>query len=189
MARPGTPTSRGALPVGRYLAALAAVLVALYAVVVFAGPGSSLLTPKLGLDLQGGASVVLTPRTDDGGAPRADQLATAVQIIQQRVNGLGVAEAEVVTQGDNIVVSVPGGTRDSLRSLAQTAQLRFREVLETAPGDPNAPPVEVPTAVPTGSAAPAPAASARPASPPRRSSAPPRHRPRPRAGAPCPAAC
>ncbi len=161
MARPAPSRgpSRGQLPVGRYFGALALMLAVLYAIVFFAGTGSSLLTPRLGLDLQGGASVVLTPRTDDGAPPRADQLATAVQIIQQRVNGLGVAEAEVVTQGDNIVVSVPGGTRDSLRSLAQTAQLRFREVLDTAAGDPNAPPPPAPSAapVPSGSAAPAPA--------------------------------
>ncbi|MCU1692831.1 MAG: secD, partial [Frankiales bacterium] len=149
MARPG-PTSRprGQLHVGRYFGALAALLAALYAIVFLAGPGSSPLTPRLGLDLQGGASVVLTPRTETGKDVRADQLQTAVEIIQQRVNGLGVAEAEVVTQGNNIVVSVPGGTRDSLRSLAQTAQLRFRQVLDTGAGDPNAA-AEVPSTAPT----------------------------------------
>ncbi|MCW2778509.1 MAG: protein-export rane protein SecD [Frankiales bacterium] len=156
MARPGTPSrgpqSRGQLHVGRYFGVLALLLAALYAIVFLGGPGSALLKPRLGLDLQGGASVVLTPRTDSGKAPRADQLQTAVQIIQQRVNGLGVAEAEVVTQGSNIVVSVPGGTRDSLKSLSQTAQLRFREVLDTAAGDPNAKPPVTPT--PAASAAP-----------------------------------
>ncbi len=169
MARPGpTSRSRGQLHVGRYFGALAALLAALYAIVFLAGSGGP-LTPRLGLDLQGGASVVLTPRSENGRAVRPDQLQTAVEIIQQRVNGLGVAEAEVVTQGNNIVVSVPGGTRDSLKSLSQTAQLRFREVLDTQAGDPNAP---VPSAAPSpaavappAGATPAPATSAAPAAP------------------------
>ncbi len=130
MARPGN--ARGALHVGRYFAVLAAILGLLYAVVFLAGPGNSPLTPKLGLDLQGGASVILQPKT----TPKQSQLQTAVEIINRRVNGLGVAEAEVVTQGNNIVVSVPGGSRDSIRSLATTAQLRFREVLEAQAGSP-----------------------------------------------------
>ncbi|MDT4894503.1 MAG: preprotein translocase subunit SecD [Pseudonocardiales bacterium] len=127
MARPGA--SRG-LHVGRYLGALAAILVLLYAIVLLAGPGSKPLTPKLGLDLQGGASVILTPKT----TPKSGQLQTAVNIINQRVNGAGVAEAEVVTQGNNIVVSLPGGNRDSIKTLATTAELRFREVLQALPG-------------------------------------------------------
>ena len=161
MARPGA--SRG-LHVGRYLGVLAAILVLLYTIVAFAGPKSSPLTPKLGLDLQGGASVILQPKT----TPKSGQLQTAVDIINRRVNGAGVAEAEVVTQGSNIVVSVPGGNRDSVKSLATTAQLRFRQVLQALPGSgavqaspaPSAPSVTTtlnPSAKP--SAAPAPAAS------------------------------
>src|SRR4051812_16288198 len=131
--------------VGRYLGALAAILVLLYTIVALAGPGNKPLTPKLGLDLQGGASVVLQPKT----TPRKGQLDTAVQILTRRVNGAGVAEAEVVTQGTNIVVSVPGGNRDSVKQIATTAQLRFREVIEAEAGNPNTP---VPSAAPTPSA-------------------------------------
>jgi preprotein translocase subunit SecD len=159
VARPGA--SRG-LHVGRYLGALAAILVLLYTIVFLAGPDSGgPLTPKLGLDLQGGASVTLTPKT----APKSGQLQTAVDILNQRVNGAGVAEAEVVTQGNNIVVSLPGGNRDSIKGLATTAQLRFREVLQALPGgtgvtaspQPSAPSVTT-TVQPT--AKPAPSASA-----------------------------
>jgi preprotein translocase subunit SecD len=142
VARPGA--SRG-LHVGRYLGALAAILVLLYAIVLLAGPGSKPLTPKLGLDLQGGASVILTPKT----TPKSGQLQTAVDIINRRVNGAGVAEAEVVTQGNNIVVSVPGGNRASVARLATTAQLRFREVLQVAAGNPVA---AQPTAQPSAPA-------------------------------------
>ena len=158
MARPGA--SRG-LHVGRYLGALAAILVLLYTIVALAGPNNDPLTPKLGLDLQGGASVILTPKT----APKSGQLQTAVDILNRRVNGAGVAEAEVVTQGNNIVVSLPGGNRDSIKGLATTAQLRFREVLQALPGgngvtaspQPSSPSV---TTTVTPSAEPAPSASA-----------------------------
>ena len=132
MARPA-PTSRGQLHVGRYLGALLTLVVLLYAVVFLAGPGSKPLTPKLGLDLQGGSSVILEAKPPGGKAASASQLATAVDIIRQRVNGAGVSEAEVVVQGQNIVVSVPGGNRSSIKNVTQTAQLRFREVLDSAP--------------------------------------------------------
>jgi preprotein translocase subunit SecD len=160
VARPGA--SRG-LHVGRYLGALAAILVLLYAIVLLAGPGSKPLTPKLGLDLQGGASVILQPKT----TPKAGQLQTAVNIINQRVNGAGVAEAEVVTQGTNIVVSLPGGNRDSIKTLATTAELRFREVLQALPGgtavaaspQPSAPSVTTVNPSAKASAQPAPSAT------------------------------
>jgi preprotein translocase subunit SecD len=73
----------------------------------------------------------------------------ARQIIEQRVNGLGVAEAEVVTEGDsNIVISVPGDNGDRARELGATAQLRFRPVVQAgaaagaAATDPSATPTD-----------------------------------------------
>nr|WP_204331943.1 protein translocase subunit SecD [Geodermatophilus sabuli] len=103
-------------------------------------------TPQLGLDLRGGTTVTLAARTPDGQAPDPEDLELARQIIEQRVNGLGVAEAEVVTEGDsNIVISVPGDDGEQARELGQTAQLRFRPVLAgpqpatAAPEDPAAP--------------------------------------------------
>ncbi len=92
-------------------------------------------TPRLGLDLQGGTQVTLVPKTVDGGDPvTADQLSQAVEIIRQRVDGVGVAESEVTTQGSGgsaaIVVSVPGENRQGLeQQLAQTALLDFRPVV------------------------------------------------------------
>ncbi|NQU36999.1 MAG: protein translocase subunit SecD [Actinobacteria bacterium] len=92
-------------------------------------------TPRLGLDLQGGTQVTLVPKTVDGGENvTAEQLSQAVEIIRQRVDGVGVAESEVTTQGTGgsaaIVVSVPGENRQSLeQQLAQTALLDFRPVV------------------------------------------------------------
>jgi preprotein translocase subunit SecD len=83
--------------------------------------------PKLGLDLAGGLSVVYKPTTQ---ASKADLL-QVVQILSNRVNGLGVSGASVNLQGTNVVVSVPGATnaREILASIGQTAQLLFRPVL------------------------------------------------------------
>ena len=159
MARPGS-TSRRSMHVGRYLGALLALLVAMYAVVAFAGPGSRWLRPTLGLDLQGGASVILEARPEAGRQATQGQLDTAVDIIRQRVNGAGVSEAEVVVQGTNIVVSVPGGNRSSIKNVTQTAQLRFREVLDVAAGTPTAAQPDPSTELlPDPAATPAPAAT------------------------------
>jgi preprotein translocase subunit SecD len=116
------------LPASRYFGAFVLIVAILYALVFFTGKTH---TPQLGLDLRGGTTVTLTARTPDGKAPAKADLELARQIIEQRVNGLGVAEAEVVTEGDsNIIISVPGDNGDQARQLGATAQLRFRPVVK-----------------------------------------------------------
>lgn len=83
--------------------------------------------PLLGLDLQGGASVVLEPsrKVSD------EALDRTIEVIRNRVDSLGVAEPEISRQGNAIVIQLPG-IKDQERALAivgQTAQLRFRPVL------------------------------------------------------------
>ena len=87
--------------------------------------------PVLGLDLQGGISVVLQPVGDF----KASSLDVAVDIIRSRVDALGVAEPEISRQGDNIVVDLPGvKDRDKARRLVgKTAELRFRPVIAELP--------------------------------------------------------
>ena len=125
---------------GRYLAVFVAIVAVLYGLVFLTGDRSP--TPKLGIDLQGGTQVTLTARTETGAAPTPDQLNLARQIIEQRVNGLGVSGAEVVQNGNNLVITVPGTAGDQARSLGQTARLYFRPVVEgplaatPAPGQP-----------------------------------------------------
>ena len=85
-------------------------------------------SPELGLDLQGGVSVVLAPTGDATG----EQLDQALSIIRERVDALGVAEPDITRQGDAIVVQLPGAkNRDrALELVGQTAELRFRPVLQ-----------------------------------------------------------
>lgn len=102
-------------------------------------------SPLLGLDLQGGVSVVLQPKREvDTGV-----LNQSIAIIRNRVDALGVAEPEISRQGKSIIVSLPG-IKDKERALqvvGQTAELRFRPVLQQVPLDENATPPT--TAAPT----------------------------------------
>lgn len=105
-------------------------------VIAFGGLLGSLAagwSPGLGLDLQGGASVVLQPdRKVD-----SKVLDQTIGIIRSRVNALGVAESEVSRQGDAIVVQLPG-VKDQKRALSivgQTAELRFRPVIGDIPSE------------------------------------------------------
>ena len=89
--------------------------------------------PILGLDLQGGISIVYAPV----GKFTPSGLDEAVNIIQNRVNGLGVAEPDINRQGNTISVDLPGvKDRDKAsRIVGQTAELRFRPVLAQLPAD------------------------------------------------------
>jgi preprotein translocase subunit SecD len=145
---------------GRTLAVLAVVIAAMYAVMFL----TDNTVPRLGLDLQGGTSVILQPRLAEGeGDVPQSSLTEAVDIIRQRVNGLGVTEADVQTQGPNIVVSVPGATsREAVELVASTAELTFRPVLQVAAGAP----VPIPTASPEATPDPAATPSSTAATPP-----------------------
>ena len=103
-------------------------------------PGAS-HEARLGLDLRGGTQVILTPELAPGteGVLTQDQINQTVEIIRQRVNGFGVAEAEVTVQGSGdsaaIVVTVPGVNPEGITNLLkQTARLDFRAVLAAGSG-------------------------------------------------------
>lgn len=109
-----------------YLSVLALVIAVLIGSIV-----AGLTHPvRLGLDLQGGLEVVLKATPTDGKKLASEQLNQAVEVIRDRVDGLGVSEPEIRTQGnDQIVVSLPG-VQDPDQAVAvvgSTAQLRFYE--------------------------------------------------------------
>ncbi len=102
--------------------------------------GGESLSPRLGLDLRGGTQIILAPKTASGQIS-TEQLAQSVSIIRQRVDGFGVAEAEVTTQGQGnsakIIVSLPGETdRGVVDELKSTAKLTFRQVITFDLGSP-----------------------------------------------------
>ncbi|GAB2657339.1 hypothetical protein GCM10027169_21070 [Gordonia jinhuaensis] len=124
------PAPSREVPPSRLLALFFLLMIIVYALVFFTGGGSP--KPKLGIDLQGGTRVTLTARTPDGSAPSRDQLDKAKDIIEQRVNGLGVSGSEVIVDGKNLVITVPGNDGKEARSLGQTARLYVRPVEQVA---------------------------------------------------------
>ena len=126
----------------RVLLALAIILVLLCGGTAAAAKwGGGQLTPKLGLDLEGGTEMVLQPVLPDPNQQvNQGQLDKARDIIQQRVDAFGVSEAEVATQGGrNIVVDIPGApTTAQLDAVRKPSQLRFRAVLAVDAGSPQA---------------------------------------------------
>jgi preprotein translocase subunit SecD len=153
----------GHLRPGRYLAFFILIIVALYSLVFFTGDGKP--TPKLGIDLQGGTRVTLTARTPDGGTPTRESLDQARQIIETRVNGIGVSGAKVVLDGNNVVITVPGEQGDQAKNLGKTAKLGFRKVVQAVPVTPAAPPA-IPPASPSPTPTPGASSSAPPPSSP-----------------------
>jgi preprotein translocase subunit SecD len=138
MARTGPKNS--ARRVLTWLGAIFVVLTAVLAGGVMTGHAS--WAPKLALDLEGGTQMILAPRVEGASDINEEQLNQAVAIIRQRVDGSGVAEAEISTQsGRNVVVSLPGTPSKETRDLIQaSADMNFRPVI--AAGDPAAVPAE-----------------------------------------------
>jgi preprotein translocase subunit SecD len=134
----------------RYLSLFLALLVGAYCLVFLTGDKEP--EPKLGIDLQGGTRVTLTARTPDGSPPTRDALNQAQQIINDRVNGLGVSGSEVIIDGSNLVITVPGSESSDARNLGQTARLYIRPVVHVMPAEvPGAqPPTEGPPGMPPG---------------------------------------
>jgi len=92
--------------------------------------------PELGLDLQGGTRITLITKESN---VDPDSLKQAADIIDQRVNGSGVTEAEVTTQGNRfVIVEIPGVNRPELvQTVEKQAQLRFRLVAQQGDGTPS----------------------------------------------------
>jgi preprotein translocase subunit SecD len=151
---------------GRQLAVLGLVFIVLYLFVFFGsgakGSFTDRLHPKLGLDLIGGTQATYIASVQNGKVPSPENMEQAKQIIENRVNALGVSEADVVIQGNNtIVVSLAGKANDQLKDLSQAAQMRFRLVTQVT-GDNSEAAVNAPSAPPSASATPSTAATKAP---------------------------
>jgi len=149
------------------LALLAGIIVLLILAIVggdLASPGkwSQNFKVHLGLDLTSGTTVALQAVKPGGGTPTAAEMQQAIQIMDNRVNGAGVTEAQVVQQGNDIInISVPGQSAQAVVSkVSRTAELQFRQVLLVAPNTPSA--AATPSPSPSASASPSSSAKASP---------------------------
>lgn len=106
-------------------------IVVVIAVITLAATVAAHWSPKLGLDLDGGLSVVYKPAHK---VSKGD-LNQTVTILTNRVDSLGVSGADVGTQGGDVIVQVPGvkDGQQILKTIGETAQLYFRPALCGAP--------------------------------------------------------
>jgi preprotein translocase subunit SecD len=97
------------------------------------GEGMRRVETKLGLDLEGGLRVEYQALPAEGKNPDPAALGVIRDIVERRVNGIGVSEPVVTTQGtDRIVVEMPGTTdRQAVEALVgQTGRLDFVPIPE-----------------------------------------------------------
>ena len=145
-------------------------LVVLIVIMLLGVLGGSLVHPSnwhkrfkvgLGLDLSSGTTVTLQAVTPKNTTPNSAAMATAVSIMNSRVNGAGFNGATVVPQGNNdINVTVPNRSVQQVVNLVgTTALLRFRQVILVAPNYASTS-TPTPTPTPTPSATPTPTPSA-----------------------------
>ncbi|MFN2281786.1 MAG: preprotein translocase subunit SecD, partial [Anaerolineales bacterium] len=83
---------------------------------------------QLGLDLVGGVQALLEADLPQDTEVTSENMQTARQIIEDRVNGLGVSEAVVQVAGDRrILVELPGqrDPEEALSTIKETALLEF----------------------------------------------------------------
>lgn len=115
-------------------------LVGLFVVLLIAwgGLGAAIatgLTPRLGLDLQGGTAVILT--APEGTDP--DLVVVATEIMARRIEDFGaVQEPEITISGnDTVVVQLPGveDEQRAIEAVGQTGLLTFRPVLDAVLGE------------------------------------------------------
>ncbi|WP_175954250.1 protein translocase subunit SecD [Schaalia sp. Marseille-Q2122] len=127
-------SSKKRRPVRSLLVLLVAIVASIGALVAGHQTQGASYTPLLALDLEGGTQLILTPvstAADDREVTEKD-IAEAINIIRQRVDASGVAEAEITSLGtSNIVVALPGTpSQETLDLIRSSSQMDFRPVLQ-----------------------------------------------------------
>jgi SecD/SecF fusion protein len=109
------------------------VVRALLALAVLAMSGYFVLTssPTLGLDLRGGAQIVLEAQDTDTVVADAEATDRAIEVLRRRVDALGVSEPTLTRSGeDRIIVELPGVTdpEEAAAAIGRPAELSFHPV-------------------------------------------------------------
>lgn len=84
---------------------------------------------KLGLDLKGGAYVVMEAVPEEGKTITSGDMDRLIEVLDRRVNGLGVSEAVVQKSGDTrVIIELPGikDTEKAVATIGKTALLEFK---------------------------------------------------------------
>ncbi len=116
----------------KHLTLLLVIVAALVGALMLEVPGTPAhRSPTLGLDLKGGLEVVLQAQKIPGHPLTTADLDTAVSIMQQRINGLGVNEPEIRKQEPNQIVIQLAGVHDpnkAAKLIGQTAVLELYDL-------------------------------------------------------------
>ena len=98
--------------------------------VLFIGAIATGTTPILGLDLQGGVSVILAPVEPAAG----DDLIVIRDLIRSELENQGIAEPDVRVQGQAIVVDLPGvkDQQEALDAVDVSGVVELRPVVDVA---------------------------------------------------------
>ena len=125
-------TRRPRAPLWRALASFAVLALALLAALS--------VSPRLGLDLEGGTQIVLETRDSERVTADSESTDRALEVLRGRVDALGVAEPTLARAGERrIIVELPGvqDPREAAEVIGRTAQLGFHVV--RGPAQPGAP--------------------------------------------------
>ena len=125
----------------RWRLGLVAIVVVAALVTVFPISGKI----NLGLDLKGGAHIVLQAKESEDSKVTEDSIERLLAVLRNRVDQYGVAEPVIQREGwDRVIVDLPGiqDPDAALELIGKTAELEFRSVVEataTVPPGPQRP--------------------------------------------------
>ena len=109
------------------------ILVAVLALLIGTGALSYLRAPVLGLDLRGGAEVVLEAQPERGQTVTPEQMDQAISILRTRVDAIGVSEPQIQQEQGNRISIAVAGENDPARVFSlvgSTGQLYFIDLEE-----------------------------------------------------------
>ncbi|MGW4227901.1 protein translocase subunit SecD [Streptomyces sp. NPDC004980] len=89
------------------------------------------MSPRLGLDLQGGTRMVLQAKDSDTAKADRESTDRTLEVLRQRIDSLGVSEPTLTRSGeDRIIVELPDvqDPRQAAEVIGKTAQLSFHAV-------------------------------------------------------------
>jgi len=104
------------------------ILVAILGVVFSFAPLKT--QTQLGLDLKGGAEVVLQAIPEEGNSITSDDMSQLQEIMRKRVDEMGVSEPTIQKEGDDRLIIQLAGVNDpdeAIERLGKTAKLEFHD--------------------------------------------------------------
>lgn len=123
------------------------LLVVLALVLAVLGYGLAVFASRSIWQTRDATRLTFSAHNPDGSAPTPDAVATAVNVVERRLDGLGLSGAAVTADGTNVVATVPGSGPDVVPDITRTGQLTIRPVIHAMPAQAGGS-AQTPTATP-----------------------------------------